>query len=185
MHWVCSTFHNPDRLETLFPCHDWERGSYWIEHHTERLWDNALLRRSLDFSVEQDCSCFTFHFDLASLSSVIHLLCSYVISENILNICLLNGFLLRFSFCSPSSSFLPQTFHLFSTRDETPFLIKIYFVWKYSTYLKNIDLMLVNVFCQRTFSLKLHCSHSLYGFFILLGLVWKVLGFFEADRRDH
>lgn len=82
---MCSTFHRPNRLETLFSCHHWERSSYWIEHHTERPWDDVLLCRSLDFSVEQDCFCFTFPFDLASFSSVIHLLFSYAIYENILN----------------------------------------------------------------------------------------------------
>lgn len=148
MHCMCSTFYSPNRLETLFSCHHWERSSYWIEHHAERLWDNVLFCRSLDFSIEQVCFSFTFPLDLASFSSVIHLLFSYAIYENILNICLQNGFLPRFSFCSLSSFF----FLLFSLVLEIPrthkFVSQTFHLVQYNrqNYLSNENSHSVKIF---------------------------------------
>lgn len=42
---MCSTFHSPNRIETLFSSHHWERNSFWIEHHTERPWDYVIMQK--------------------------------------------------------------------------------------------------------------------------------------------
>lgn len=149
-----SVFHSPNRWETSFSAHHWDSSLYWI---TISLEDSVLLCRSLDFSVEWDYFCFTFLFDLAFFSSVIHLLFSHAIYENILNICLENGFLPKFSFCSSSCSFfLPYSLLLeilclpnisFRSVQQT----KLRFHWKVTycentpTNLKNVDSMLINI----------------------------------------
>lgn len=108
-------------------------------------------------------------------------------------------FLPRFSFCSPSSffflpfslvletsgthEFVSQTFHLIQYNRQNYLSNENSQCENSPTNLRNADPMLVVKEC-----LVWSCVVPILivgSFFILLGLVWKVLGFCEADRRHH
>lgn len=156
-----------------------------------------MLCRNLYFSAK-DCFCFTFPFDLASFSflSIYYFLVEHMITFWIF-VCWV-----FFYFCSPSSFF----FLPFSLVLEIPwahkFVTQNFCLVQYNRqkYLSNENSSGAKIFqvtsrmqiqccltftCDRMLSLKLHCFHSLHCFFILLGLVSEVLGFCEADWRDH